>query len=153
MEYHIDYTDRQIIAELHRNARKSYLQIAKDLKISNSLVHQRINKLREAGVISDPSIRLDPKKLGMECCAFVNITVESGRKVNDVVKKLKAIDEVVECHFMSGQFTLLVKIFAKDSDNLSDILLDQISIIEGVAATETNIAFRTAIDRGVAIGE
>ncbi|GAA4824235.1 Lrp/AsnC ligand binding domain-containing protein [Algivirga pacifica] len=151
MDYPIDYTDRQIIKELLRNGRKSYLQIARDLNISNSLVHQRINKMMDAGIISSPSLGIAPQKLGWACCAFVNVIVKEGRMVKQVIEELKSIEEVVECHYVSGGYTLILKVYTKSSEHLSALLMNTLTNIEGVASTETNIVFSTSFERNVPI--
>ena len=70
MEDQIDYIDKQILLKLQSDARKAYSQIAEELKISNSLVHQRIKKLHEAGIIMDAKFIFDEKKLGYKTKSY-----------------------------------------------------------------------------------
>ncbi len=143
----LDKTDQDILNELIKNARKSYSQVARDLGISNSLVHQRINKLSEAGIIKGTQVILDEKLLGYRTAAFTGIALKEAKGSYQVARELRKIPEVSECHFISGTFALFVKIFAKDNNHLRSVLYDKIHRIKGVASTDTFISFNMDFNR------
>lgn len=148
----IDPIDQKIIEALMYDARRSYLQIAKDLGVSNSLVHQRIGKLKELNIIQSEKLSLNPKMLGYETCSFVYINLnEPVKTLQTVSKKLEEILEIVELNHISGSHTLLAKVYAKNNEHLRSVLYDKIHKIEHVVSTDTFIAFETAFKREVPI--
>ena len=147
----LDYTDKQILLALKADARKAFSKIADDLKISNSLVHQRIKKMKEDGVIKKADLILDEKKIGYSTKAYVGIRLKEARYANKVVKSLQDIVEVTECNFVSGKYAIFVLVYAKDNDHLRSVLYDQIHEIEGVGGTDSFICFSTNFDRSVPV--
>lgn len=151
MENQFDYTDKQILQLLRKDARKAYSQIAEELKVSNSLVHQRIKKLTEAGVIKNTAFILDEKKLGFKTKSYTGIRLREARFAKDVMKALTKIDEIVECNYVSGNYAIFILIFAKDNEHLREILYEQVHLINGVAGTDTFICFDTGFKRNIPI--
>jgi Lrp/AsnC family transcriptional regulator for asnA, asnC and gidA len=147
----LDYTDKQILIALKADARKAFSKIADDLKISNSLVHQRIKKMKEDGVIKKADLILDEKKIGYSTKAYVGIRLKEASFANQVVKNLHKIVEVTECNFVSGKYAIFVLVYAKDNDHLRSVLYDQIHEIEGVGGTDSFICFSTNFDRSVPV--
>jgi len=147
----LDYTDKQILLALKADARKAFSKIAEDLKISNSLVHQRIKKMKEDGVIKKADLILDEKKIGYSTKSYVGIRLKEARFADKVVNKLKDIVEVTECNFVSGKYAIFVLVYAKDNDHLRSVLYDQIHEIEGVGGTDSFICFSTNFDRSVPV--
>jgi Lrp/AsnC family transcriptional regulator for asnA, asnC and gidA len=147
----LDYTDKQILLALKADARKAFSKIADDLKISNSLVHQRIKKMKEDGVIKKADLILDEKMIGYSTKAYVGIRLKEARFANKVVEKLQDIVEVTECNFVSGKYAIFVLVYAKDNDHLRSVLYDQIHEIEGVGGTDSFICFSTNFDRSVPV--
>ena len=148
---HIDYTDKEILKTLLEDARIPYLDIAKKLKVSNSLVHQRIKKMKEKGIISGSVISLDPKQLGYLSCAYTGIVLKEAKYCEEVAKKLEEVPEVVECHYVSGKYALFVKLFAFDNDHMRIVLYEKLHQIDGVTGTDTFMSFKTYFDREVGI--
>ena len=69
----------------------------------------------------------------------------------DVVKKLEEIPEIVECHFTTGSYTMLIKLYAKDNEQLMDLLNNKLQTIPGVVSTETLISLEQSIKREITI--
>ena len=69
----------------------------------------------------------------------------------DVVKRLDKIPEVVECHFTTGSYTMLVKLYARDNEQLMDLLNNQLQTIPGVVSTETLISLEQSIKREIPV--
>lgn len=72
---------------------------------------------------------------------------------NDVVERMSAIPEIIECHFTTGPYTMLVKLYAKDNEQLMDLLNNQLQTIPGVVSTETLISLEQSIKREIPINE
>ena len=138
--YHIDATDYKILGFLIKNARMPFLEIARECGVSGAAIHQRVKRLEANGVISGSRLLVKPQELGLNVCAFVSISLSEASKYNEVVSHLKKIPEIVECHFVTGKYTLLVKIYCSDNDHLMEVLLNQMQKIPYIQATDTMIA-------------
>ncbi len=147
----LDYIDQQILLALKADARKAFSKIAEDLNISNSLVHQRIKKMKEEGVILKADLILDEKKVGYHTKSYVGIRLKEARFANRVVKALESIPEVTECNYVSGKYAIFALVYAKNNDHLRTILYNKIHDIDGVGGTESFICFTTNFNRSVPV--
>lgn len=148
-KYHIDQTDQKILSFLVKNARMPFLEIARECGVSGAAIHQRVKRLESAGVITGSRLLVKPQALGLNICAFINISLSEADKYPEVIAHLKKIPEVVECHFITGKYAMLVKVYCFDNDHLMEILLNTVQKIPYIQATETMIALDEAIDRQV----
>jgi len=151
LELKLDAFDKRIVDELTKDARVPLVQLAKKLKVSNTLVHQRIKKLKESGLLVSANYRLDAWKLGYKTAAYTQIMLSSSKEIKTVTDELVKIPEIVECVNISGRYALMVKIFAYNNRHLRDIIYDKIQSIEAVDGTNTTISFETAFSRNVPI--
>ena len=147
--YHIDPTDQKILGFLVKNARMPFLEIARECGVSGAAIHQHVKRLENNGVITGSRLLVKPQALGLNICAFVSISLSEASKYNEVVASLRQIPEVVECHFVTGKYALLVKLYCFDNDHLMEVLLNTIQKIPFILATDTMIALDEAIDRQV----
>ena len=145
----LDPFDIRIVNELTADARIPLIQLAKKLKVSNTLIHQRIKKLKEEGILTSPSYQLDPWKLGYQSSAYTQIMLTDSKMHRQVELELEKIPEIVECANIAGRYALLVKIFARNNRHLRDIIYEKIQPIEGVEGTNTTISFEMAFARNV----
>lgn len=154
MYYQLDRLDKKILEFLTNDARTSFLEIARQCKVSGALIHQRVDKLREAGIIEGSTFILSPKRMGYLSTAFVGIKVglASAHTQQEVFEKISQIPEVVECHHITGQYSLFLKIYAKDNEHLKNLLVEHIQSIPEVASTETFISLQEGFDRQIPIG-
>ena len=151
VENQLDHLDTAIISALTQNARIPFSQLAEQLGVSNSLIHQRVRKLKSRGVLAEPVFQVRPGKLGYQTCAFIQIMIETPRHVREVLEGLKQIPEIVECVNISGRYAVMVKIYTLNNSHLRDILYEQIQSLPGVEGTNTLISFETAFQRPVAL--
>ncbi len=147
--YQIDQTDQKILSLLTKNARMPFLEIARICEVSGAAIHQRVKRLEAAGIITGARLLVKPQALGLNICAFVNISLSEASKYLEVVDHLKQIPEIVECHFVTGKYALLVKMYCFDNDHLMEVLLNTIQKIPYILTTDTVIALDEAIDRQV----
>lgn len=145
----LDAIDRKILQFLIKNARMPYLEIARECGISGAAIHQRINKLTESGVIQGSYMAVDPKMLGFDVCAHINITVKDPKLVQQTVEELKQIPEIVEAHFISGKGSIQVKLYCLDNDHLMHTVYDRVLSLQGVATTETTISLQEVFRRPI----
>ena len=138
----IDNLDKKILEIVMNNARIPSKDVAQVCGVSRAAVHQRIQRLIDDGVITGSGYNVNPKLLGYSTCTFIGLTLERGSMYRTVVPELLKIKEVVECHFTTGHYTMMIKVYARD---------DHIQNIEGVAATETLISLEQSISRTLPI--
>ena len=149
----IDAIDRKILKYLITNARMPFLEIARKCGISGAAIHQRIQRMMDMGVITGSGYNVSAKMLGYRTCTFIGVNLESGAMYHKVVPELQKIPEVVECHFTTGPYTMLIKLFARDNEHLMELLNSKIQTIPGVTGTETLISLDHSIHRRLPIVE
>lgn len=145
----IDAIDRKILQYLITNARMPFLEIARECGISGAAIHQRVKKLDDAGIILGSRLEVDPVALGFGVCAFIGIRVSDPLKNLEAVEAIKQVPEVVECHFITGQFGILVKMYCTDNEHLMRIIFSNILTVTSIAYTETFISLNQAFSRQV----
>ena len=148
---HIDGIDKKILRALMADARTSVLEIARQVGISGAAIHQRLRKLEKSGLIAGSKFIINPKVLGYTTMAFVGIYLDKAISNPDAVKQLKKIPEVLECHYTTGNWSILIKILCKDNEHLMHLLNNDIQSITGVSRTETFISLDQQIERQIKI--
>ncbi len=148
-ENQLDPIDVRILEELTEDARIPFVQLSKKLNVSNTLIHQRIKKLKEAGILKNPMYRLDSWKMGYQTLAYTSIILTDSKFHRNVEEALSKIPEIVECANIAGRYALLVKLVATDNRHLRSIIYDKIHVIDGVEGTNTTIVFEMAFERGM----
>ncbi|KGI83763.1 transcriptional regulator, partial [Exiguobacterium mexicanum] len=96
--YQIDNLDRDILHELMGNARTPYAELAKKFSVSPGTIHVRVEKMKQAGIIQGTRIDISPKRLGFDVCCFIGIILKSAKDYPTALKKLDALEEVVEVY-------------------------------------------------------
>ena len=147
----IDGIDKIILRLLTQNARTPIMAISKETGISGAAVHQRLKKLEKAEVISGSQIILNPKILGFKTMAFIGIYLDKAIRNPEAVKQLEQIDEVIECHYTTGNWSIFVKLLCRDNEHLMELLNKKIQSVEGVSRTETFISLQQQLDRQIKV--
>lgn len=149
--YQLDKTDLSILNILMHDARRPFTEIAEEVFVSPGTVHVRMRKMEKMGIIKQAQLQVDLAKLGMDITAFLGVYLQKSSLYDNVVKALKAIPEIVDCHYTTGAYSMFVKIICKDTDHLKNILHDKIQPIEGIERTETFISLEESINRPLSI--
>jgi Lrp/AsnC family transcriptional regulator, regulator for asnA, asnC and gidA len=147
----LDEFDINIIKELEKDGRMAYSTIASNLKISNTMVHQRLSRLTEQGILTGIKPVINEKKIGYDWGAFTGITLSKDHDSARVIEALKNIPEITECYFITGTFTLYIKMVAKNHEQMRKLLYEQIDTIPGIARTDSIIELGCAFKRNVAL--
>ena len=147
----IDALDKKILSILSKNARMPFKDVAAECNVSRAAIHQRVQRLIEIGVILGSAFNINPKALGYNTCTYVGITLERGNMYREVAKQIALIPEIVECHYTTGSYTMLVKLYARDNEQLMELLNDKLQNINGVVSTETLISLEQSISRSVPV--
>ncbi|SHJ48284.1 transcriptional regulator, AsnC family [Arenibacter nanhaiticus] len=147
----IDGIDKDILRYLMAEARKPILEIARKIGISGAAIHQRLRKLESSGLISGAKLVINPKVLGYTTMAYIGIYLDKAMSNPVAVKELEKIPEVLECHYTTGNWSILIKVLCRDNEHLMQVLNRDIQPIEGVSRTETFISLDQQIDRQITI--
>ena len=143
----IDGIDKKILRFLMADARKPVLEIARKIGISGAAIHQRLRKLEASGLIAGSKFIINPKVLGYTTMAYIGIYLDKAMSNPLAVKELQKIPEVLECHYTTGNWSILIKVLCRDNEHLMHVLNRDIQQIEGVSRTETFISLDQQIDR------
>ncbi|WP_276893208.1 Lrp/AsnC ligand binding domain-containing protein [Hallella bergensis] len=147
----VDNLDKKILSILSTNARIPFKDVAAECGVSRAAIHQRVQRLTEAGVITGSGFDVNPKSLGYRTCTYVGLNLERGSMYKDVVKRIENIPEIVECHFTTGPYTMLLKAYARDNEELMDLLNNKLQTIPGVVSTETLISLEQSVKREIPV--
>lgn len=150
MAHRLDELDKQILRMISEDARVPFLEVARACNVSGAAIHQRIQRLNKMGVIKGSEFVIDPEKIGYETCAYIGLYLKEPESFDQVVKELKKIPEVVECHYTTGGFDMFVKIYAANNHHLLTIIHDKLQPL-GLSRSETIISFHEAINRQIPI--
>ena len=144
--YQLDSIDKEIIYMLMDNAKTSLAHISKNVGISTTAVHQRIKKLEQAGVIENSISFLNPRKIGFKVVSYIGVFLDQPSYYQESIKALNEINEVVEAHYTTGNYTIFLKVLCMDNDHLMQIL-NKLQKLKGVTRTETIISLEQSISR------
>lgn len=150
-DYQIDSLDRAILRALQVDAKRPYLDIARELEVSGGTIHQRINRLRENGVIEGTQLKLNRHKLGLDVLVLIGVHLTSAKVVSDVVKRLKKFPEVLDVFYTTGNYSLILKVVVPSIDGYHQFLVKKLQAIDEVRATESFICMDQPIERDVFI--
>jgi len=145
--YQIDHLDKRILSFLMKNARMPFLEIGRMCRVSGAAIHQRVQKMTDEGVITGSQILVEPPKIGYTTCAYMGIFLEKAGIHKQVVEQLKTIPEIVECHYTTGNYSLFIKIYAKNNTHLKNVLSEKLQGISGILRTETFISLEENFNR------
>jgi Lrp/AsnC family transcriptional regulator, regulator for asnA, asnC and gidA len=147
----IDKLDKKILSILSLNARMPFKDVAAECGVSRAAIHQRVQRLIEEGVITGSGFDVNPKAIGYSTCTYVGITLERGNMYKKVIEEVACIPEIVECHFTTGPYTMLIKLYARDNEQLMDLLNNKLQAIPGVVSTETLISLEQSLKREIPV--
>lgn len=147
----LDQLDLNILRNLSVNARKPYLEIARECGVSGAAIHQRIQRLTQIGIIKGSECLIDPSAVGYDTCAYVGLYMRDPAQYNSVVAALEAMPQIVECHYTTGQYDIFIKLYARNNDDLLHTL-QKIQEL-GMARTETLISFKQIFKRQMQIDD
>ena len=140
----LDTIDRQILSLLQTNAKISQAKMAEAVGLTAPSVHERIRKLERGGYIRGYVALLDERKLGHDVTAFVEVFIEHPRYEAGFIESVRDLDEVLECHHITGEFSLLLKVRVVDMGAFRRLLIEKLNSVRGVRQTRTLIVLATA---------
>lgn len=149
--YEIDSTDKKIISYLAKDARMPFLELARKIGVSGGTIHQRVEKLKEQGVITGSKITVNYERLGHRVTVLLGVHLHNAKDVQKAIKNLNKFDEVTEAYYTTGNYALIVKITVKNIDHFHKFLIDKIQMIPEIRSTESFISLKQVIKKDLAI--
>ena len=145
----IDNLDKRILQIVMHNARIPSKDVALVCGVSRAAIHQRIQRMIELGIITGSGYNVNTQLLGYSTCTYIGVKLERAALYSTVVQEFEKIPEITECHFTTGPYTMLIKLYAKDNQHLMELLNKKIQMIPGVVGTETLISLDHSIKRHI----
>ena len=151
MKAKLDPTDRKILEILQTNSNITNAQLAQDIGLSPAPTLERVKKLENTGVIKSYHAVIDMASVGLGVTTFVMASLKGHNKENiaKFIKAIKEIDEVIECHHVTGQDDFILKIVASDIPAYQNLMLEKVTNIEVVDNLQTTVILSTFKDSKV----
>ncbi|MDW3212040.1 MAG: Lrp/AsnC ligand binding domain-containing protein [Reichenbachiella sp.] len=144
-----DELDLKILSYLEQDGRMAFSNIANELGVSNTMIHQRVSAMQQNGILERIAPQVNERRIGFEWSAFTGIVLKEDSKSAEIIAALQKIPEVVECYYVTGNYTLFTRIMAKSNEHMRQVLYDKIDNIKGVLRTESFIDFGCAFRRNI----
>ena len=139
----LDQIDLRILELVQRDGKLVQAEIAKRVGLSTAAVNERLKKLEKGRVIRRYAALVDPVAVGATMTGFVEVFIERPRQETAFIERMLALDEVQECHYVTGESSLLLKVRVRDVEALQELLLRRLNGLEGVRQTRTLIVLST----------
>lgn len=138
----LDDINLRIIDMLTKDASRPFVEIAKELEISDATVHMRVRRLVAAGIIRRFTIATESRLLGYDHLAFMGINMKEG-SADEVTSQLSQFDEILEIHEMHGRFDLLLKVRSRSLEEMRDIVVNKIRRLPQITDAELMAVLKT----------
>jgi Lrp/AsnC family leucine-responsive transcriptional regulator len=138
----MDTLDIRILGILRKNARMPFSELGKAVNLSTSAVVERVHKLEKAGVISRYAAIIDGKACQKELMALMFISLESPRFIENFLEFVRLENDIIECHYITGNYDYILKIITQNTSSL-ELILNKIKSRPGVIKTYTNVVLQT----------
>ena len=138
----LDDTDREILRLLQSDARTPFSEIARRIDMSSATVHDRVGRMEDAGVIEGYHASVNPKAIGYGVSALVGLRVEQGRE-EDALNRLREIEGVREIHLTTGEWDVMLRVVAEDTDSLRELMFERVANMDGFSRSQTMIILGT----------
>jgi Lrp/AsnC family transcriptional regulator, regulator for asnA, asnC and gidA len=145
----LDELDYQILDILIKDSRIPYLEIARMCHVSGGTIHVRMKKMEDMGIIKGTKLIIDTAKLGYDVCCFIGIYLDKSSSFSYVLEELKKIKEIVEVHYITGQYSLFIKVVCKSITHLQELLMNKVHVVSGIERTDTFISLSQPVDRNI----
>jgi len=145
----LDEKDLAILKILQGDARASHSRIAREVGLSDVAVRNRISKMIKEKIIEGFHAKVDLEKIGFGTKALIGLKLEKlfGERCERMHKQLESMEEVQEVHHVAGDFDCILKVYAKDTGHLRELIFDKIPQIEGFSGLKTFIILGTSIEK------
>jgi len=140
VESALDRTDWQLLAELQRNGRATYAELARAVAMSPSAVAERVRRLEEAGVIAGYRAQVDPERVGLDVMAFVRLRYPTGN-YKPFHALLDTTPEIIEAHHVTGEDCFVLKVLTRSMRHLEEVT----GRISGLGSVTTSVVYSSPL--------
>jgi Lrp/AsnC family leucine-responsive transcriptional regulator len=140
----MDEADRKIIQLLQSDGERPLAALGRAVGLSVSAVNERVKKLKSSGALIAIQARINPEALGLDILAFIHVLMDKPAGEGEFIRRMREMPEVLECHHITGDYSYLLKLRARNPAHLEQIIGRRIKAIAGVARTHSVIALSTA---------
>ncbi|MEM0994700.1 MAG: Lrp/AsnC family transcriptional regulator [Bacteroidota bacterium] len=142
----LDDTDKEILRLLQQDAKMTIKELSSQLSLSATPIYERIKKMEQAGIIKAYVALIDADKVGKKLNAFANISIKDHSKsaVTTFVQAIEAFPEVMECHYVSGNYDFLIKVLVEDMENYNHFIMEKLSAVSNIGKVETLFSLSTS---------
>jgi Lrp/AsnC family leucine-responsive transcriptional regulator len=138
----MDAIDVKIIKLLQKNARVTASEISSEINLSVPAVSERLKKLESSGVIQQYTAIVNPRMVKKELTAIMFVTLERPKYSEKFVEVVNSIDEIIECHYLAGDYDYSLKILTENTFSLEE-LITKIKAVQGIHRTRTIVVLST----------
>jgi len=144
----LDKIDRKILEILQANAKITNAQLSKEIGLSPAPTLERVKKLEVSGIIKSYHAKLDPAAIGLGVTTFVHVTLigHNKRNIEAFLEQINKVDEIIECHHITGSGDFILKVIAKDITSYQNLMLDKVSEIKEVDNMQSMVILSTFKD-------
>ena len=141
MNFKLDKIDRKILEILQSDAKITNAQLSKEIGLSPAPTLERVKKLESSGLIKSYHAQLDTQMLGLGVSIFILISLSSLKmnQINAFVEKIGNLQEVIECHHITGSGDFLLKVLTTDIPSYQKLILDKLSQIEEIGNMQSMV--------------
>ena len=147
----IDDIDKKILKNLQKNAKITNSKLSKRIGLSPAPTLERVRKLESKGIISGYHAKLDKSKIGLGVSTYVMVSLKGHNKKNldSFIEKISNVDNIVECHHITGSGDFILKVVAKDIESYQKLMLEKVSEIEVTDSLQSMVILSTFKDNKV----
>lgn len=130
----IDTTDRKLLMLLQRDSNQTIKELASQLNLTPTPVHERIKRLEKNGIIERYRAEIDAKKLGKSLMVLSHVSLQEHSKslLHSFEEKIRALPEVIECYHVSGEHDYLLKVIIPDMQGYREFLTEKLAKIKNI---------------------
>ncbi len=140
----LDAIDRRLLTLVQRDAKLSYAELGAKVGLSVSSIMERLRRLQKSGVIRGFHAVLDPAALELRLTAYVQVAIDRPENEPPFLRQVVAVPEIAEVHHITGEFSYLLKIRARDTAHLEELLVTAVKRLRGITRTHTLVVLSTA---------
>ncbi|SIT71372.1 transcriptional regulator, AsnC family [Edaphobacillus lindanitolerans] len=137
----MDRIDQRILNLLVEDGRRSYVEIAAELNLSRVAVRDRIQNMKESGIIENFTVVINSERVGKGVSAFFEVDCDPSSLV-DVAHSLVEIPDVASCYQMTGPSTLHVHVLVEDFPDLERFINEKLYALDGITRVESHVLLR-----------
>jgi Lrp/AsnC family leucine-responsive transcriptional regulator len=143
----MDPIDARLLNLLQKDSSQSLAELGLEVGLSVSAVNERLKKLRARGDVRAYVALINPRTVGYAMCAFVQVALEGNKAERKFTDSVLKAPEIEECHHISGEFAFLIKLWARDLQDLERLINDRIKAHPGVVRIQTWIVLSSPKDQ------